>query len=281
MWTNLFLGIIIVSLGAILFIILRKFPYLAAIDTSTIPKEKQAKVKEQILLDRVQRKTKTWWEKHISRYARPTAERLSGWVHAAYSRLQEMEKQYQKTLKEQVKESGADIDQRIMRLLREAEDFVKEEKYADAEKRYIEMISLDVKNADAYRGLGNLYFLNKDYVQAKETLEHLVKIAPEMPGVYLELAGVYKALENLEKALENAKKAAEFDPNHPKTLDFLLEIAILSHNRSLAEETFAKLKEVNPENEKLEGLETKIKEMESGSEEVKENETKSEEKSEE
>lgn len=274
MWTFIFLSIIIAAFGVILFIVLRKFPYLAAIDTSTIPKEKQAKVKEQILLDRMQRKTKTWWEKNITSRTHPFSQRLNVWMQKAYSRLQEMEKQYKKTLKEQVKESGEDIEVRIEQLLREARDFVKEEKYADAEKRYIEIISLDVKNSDAYMGLGDLYFRNKDYAQARETLEHLVKIAPETPGASLELARAYKALENLEKALENAKKAAESEPNHPKTLDFLLEIAILSHNRPLAEETLGKLKEANPENEKLAALEEEVRAMRESAEKKKEAEKK-------
>lgn len=253
------LGVIIACLLGIVFIIARKFPSLAGIDIASLPKEQQAEVRDQILVDRFQRKTKGFFV-NILLNIQPGWKFLKRKIMSIYHYFLELEKRYQKSSKEKVKD-GENIDQKISRLLREAEDFLKEENFSEAEKRFIEIISLDVKNEDAYAGLGKLYFSSKDYEQAKETLEYLLKINPEVSEYYLELGEVYEELKDYEKAVKNAEKAVGLSPNNPRTLDFLIESAIMVGNKKLAGDTLKKLKEVNPENEKLLEWKDKIKEM--------------------
>ncbi len=260
MFTYILIGIIVVCLLAIIFIILRKFPNLAAIDIKSIPSEQQAELKEQILVDRLKRSTGGFFSK-LRKKINPVWLATKKFFLKIYQSLLELEKRYQKSAGKISKESGEDSEQKISRLLREAEELEKEEKFSEAEKKYIEIISLDIKNSKAYHALGELYFEGKNYEQAMETFEYFAKLEPENSEAYLHLAETEKALGNYEKSLENAKKAVDLAPNNPRTLAFLLDIAIIVRNKKLAEDTFKKLQKANPENEKLEELKDKIKEI--------------------
>ena len=44
------------------------------------------------------------------------------------------------------------------------------------EKIYIEIIGLDSQNIKAFRELGQIYFQRKEYEEAKQTLEHILKL---------------------------------------------------------------------------------------------------------
>jgi len=261
MFLYITLGIIIICFLVIVFIVARKFRSLAAIDIKSIPSEQQAELKEKILVGRLKNKTAGFFSS-VGVKLRPAGKFFKSKIIKLHEYLLELEKKYQKSARHASTEAVVEeVEQKIPRLMREAEDLAKEEKYAEAEKKYIEVISLDVKNTKAYAALGDLYFKKKDYEQAKETYEYLINIEPEVSDNYLRLGEVYVEIENNEKALENAQKAVELSPNNPRTLDFLLNIAIIVRNKKLAQETLKKLKEANPENEKLEELKEKIKDI--------------------
>ena len=67
----------------------------------------------------------------------------------------------------------------------------------------------------------------------------------------MSLAEVYRELEEEEKALQTAQRALLLAPNNPKILDFLINISIIMSDKELAADYLGRLKEINPENQKI------------------------------
>ena len=61
-----------------------------------------------------------------------------------------------------------------------------------------------------------------------------------------------------EAAREAALGAIELEPQNPKYLDLLAEVAILCRDKALAERAYNDLRLVNPENNKLADLRERI-----------------------
>lgn len=258
MITDIILIIIGICIITLLIIAIRKFPSAAAIDIKSIPEEQQMEVKEQILIDRFKRVLL-----HIKNTAveliKPGIELLKENFQKLYNHLLELEKKYEKSAKVANGNNGENIDQKIAHLFREAEELINEDKFSEAEKKYIAVIGLDIKNTDAYEGLVDIYLEEKEYKQALETLDYLLKIDPNNPNYYIKSGEVMRILKDHNKMLQNAKGAAKIAPNNPRVLDFLIESAILVNNKKLAENTLKKLEKVNPENEKLDDFRERIK----------------------
>jgi len=165
---------------------------------------------------------------------------------------------------------------------------LKQEKYAEAEKRLIEIIGIDNKNIKAFKLLGGLYFDRKNYEEARETFEYILKLKDDDDAfaqlgkiggeyredsskeaninifrsqTYFDLSLVYKAMEKYDKAIVNLKKALEIEPNNPRYLDTMLEISIIKKDKDLALESYKRLAEANPENQKLPEIKKEIDEM--------------------
>ena len=62
-----------------------------------------------------------------------------------------------------------------------------------------------------------------------------------------------------EEALLNFKEAVRLSPNDPKNLDTLFSAAIEVKDKYLANTTFDKLKQADPNNQKLDEIEEKLK----------------------
>jgi tetratricopeptide (TPR) repeat protein len=181
-------------------------------------------------------------------------------------------------------------------MVQKAEAYVREGSYASAEKLYIETISLDPKSIIAYKGLGELYAFQKEYDQAVEVFDFIIKclnqpdadvyamlgkihkfqgkvleaeqdlkklinLDKERAEAYIDLAIIEKALGKYDLVVEHAGKALLLIPNHPRYLDLILECTIILGKKMEAISYFEKLKEVNPENQKLEDFSKRIKEM--------------------
>ncbi len=86
-------------------------------------------------------------------------------------------------------------------------------------------------------------------------------VSTDIAYYYYSLGQVNHALEDFDTALINFKDAVQLEENNPKYLDMLIEISLIVRNRLLALDTLKKLKEVNPDNQKLEEFEVKIREM--------------------
>lgn len=285
--------IIILCIIALIAIVVRKFPQLSTIDVSTIPEEKEAEIKNRIITERLARKTVARINT-VSGAVLPFFKFFQNRFRKVYQRAVDMERKYRKKYKplagqEELKETVAEM-------LVKAEKFVQDNAYASAEKLYIEIISLDAMNIKAYKGLGELYMFQKEYDQAREVYDFIVKclqkpdaevyrmlglmhkkdgelieavedlqksidLNKERAQSYMELALVYKALGKYEDVYANVEEATQLVPNHPRYLDLYLDMAIELGRKSEAIDLFDRLKEVNPQNQKLDEFAQRIKEL--------------------
>jgi tetratricopeptide (TPR) repeat protein len=185
--------------------------------------------------------------------------------------------------------SDDDLQQKIEQLFSQAEESKKQDDLDGAEKKYIEIIGFDSKNIRAFKELGELYYERKDYEDAKQTFEHILKlggtsheaaepsfkaspaetksavnpelISKQQAQIYADLALVNQALENFVAATASLKKALEIEPNNPRFLDSLLEISIMNKDKVLSLDCYKKLSQVNPDNQKLSDFKAQIDEL--------------------
>ncbi len=275
--------IILVCLTGIIIIYVKKIPYVSTIDIQQLPKEQQADVKKSLIEKRVEDKIKNLAVK-IKNLFSPAVKFSVKYYQLIRGKIKKVEEEYKQKHLFLVKNQPQVAKQKIQDLLENGEKFIKEENLAEAEKKFIEIISLDPDNIDAYQNLGELYLKQKDFKHAEETFKHVLKliirsqrwwqgfrkndkivsasnINSQIASVYLDLGEVYQAMEDNEKALENYKKAAEIEPNNPRNLDFLIKIAIILNKKKIAQKFLQDLKKVNPNNEKIKEFEIQLKEL--------------------
>lgn len=251
------LGIIALSLVGIIFIIVKKFPVLASINIETIKSEQEAIKKEKIVAERLSRKISSTG-KFLYALLAPIGRAVKRLFSNIYAKVSEWEKKYGNKKREKAA-SLTDAQGQLKTLFFEVEECLKTGNLEEAEQKCISIISLDHKNIDAYKKLGAIYIEQKNYENAFETFRHILKLNPDDVETILDLASLHKQRGENEAALANFKRAVELEPGSPRNLDFLIEISIIVKNKDLAEETFKKLREVNPENQKLAEFEERIK----------------------
>lgn len=241
--------LILISLTVIIIIIVKKFPALANLDVHNMPKEKEAKFKEQIISGRLKRNIIMQVSK-LARFVKPALDGVGSFFKWSHNKLLELKESYKSEEKKFL--SKSEIETRAEELFNEFDQLIKEEKNNEAEKKLIEIINLDNKNVKAFRALGELYRERKDYVDAKQTLEHVLRLEKEESGeTYFDLALVDMDSEDFAGAFFNINKALEIEPNNPRYLDTLFEISIINKDKASALGAYKRLKSANPENQKL------------------------------
>jgi len=270
--------ILIVSAALLARIILRRLPELRVLDISQIPGEKQDKNKISILEAKFLRQKKTADNK-IGQIINPVKDFFGSALAKAQSSVAVMEKKYKRQGEvEEVRTKS------INELSAEAKANISAGKYAQGEKDLIEIISRDKKNTSAYEMLFDIYRLTKSYSQAEEIIRYLIKLKSlkyrknknvdslkkekmedtevevletldtddELARYYNDLASIYELMDKKDKALDAYLKANAILPNNPKFLDKVIDLAIGVGDKGLAKKTYKRLKEINPENAKLE-----------------------------
>ncbi len=249
--------LILLSVGVIVLIIARKFPVLANIDVENIPEEKEKRFKEKIISNRLKRSVTMWSSKFI-RLLRPIWQAMSDFLKWAFRKLHELKENYQNEpiLK------GSGTARRIDDLFGEMEELIKINDYEGGEKKLIEIINLDNKNIEAFKRLGLLYLERKSFNEAKETFKHVLKLTEGKEGeIYFDLSLAYKEMGDPVNALADINSALELEPNNPRYLDTLLDISIINKDKVSALKAYKKLKEADPENQKLADLKKQIDEL--------------------
>jgi len=264
------LVLILVSLCIIIVIVVRKFSILANLDIDTIQAEREARFKEQIISSRLKRNFFRYWAR-VVRVVKPMGELILKFFKWIYSRLLEVKEQHSKEVLVKADENS------LEKFFMEAEEFVRDEKYEEAEKKYIDIIGIDSASVKAFRKLGKLYSDRKNYSEAKQTLEHALRLLEKndeglagqltesgeslsalIANTCFEISLVSEEQGNLEDAMVSVNKALAIEPNNPRYLDMKLEISIINNDKETAREVYNKLYEVNPENQKLEELNERI-----------------------
>ncbi len=288
LWYEIILSLLaIVSLLFIVWKYVSKFPLAARVDLGELPEEKQQSVKQVMLERRLQRKVRERLRK-VKVIVSPWWKMLKNIAYNIYQALLEYERNVRaKRLqaKSAVEVGNNSLQQRVELLLSEAEEEMKKDNLLEAEKKLIEVVTLDPKNVKAFAGLGEIYINQRKYKEARETFLYLLKISgadadfydklgqiaqaegklQEAESHYLKsvdinsqnanflyhLAEVYQLEGEYDKAVVYLKKTLSLEPNNPRYLDSLLKVSIIRKDKITAKEIFDKLKEVNSENKKL------------------------------
>ena len=267
-------GICLVIILAILF---KKFPVLAILDINNIPGDKEAKFKDKIIKQRM--------ERDFSKVGGSIAKvflfinnRFTNFLDSAKNQLKKIKMNY----KINKKLSWPERLKMIKELFVEAESHLKKENFTEAEERLVEVISLDAKNLKAFLKLADLYDNQKKWAEARQTYEYALKLARKhkddelimgdlnLSEIYWSLSLVDKELADLEAALENIHEALDLEPNNPRYLDLILDLSIMRKDKEMALNYLEKLAEVNPENNKLADLSAKIDALDSEESKVNE-----------
>ncbi|MFH1822246.1 MAG: tetratricopeptide repeat protein [Patescibacteria group bacterium] len=261
--------LILLSLLIIIIIVVRKFSALASLDIETIKSENEAKVKEQIISNRLKRNFIKWNAKIIN-VAKFIFEKSNLIFKALNNKLYELKEKY----KSSPGLHYGDKDKKVKELFIEVDALINKDMIDEAEKKLIEIIGLDSKNLSAFAALAHLYFENKNYNDAQETFRHILNLIKDQDRdekaegssiqpaeIYFNLALVLQETEKFTEALENIKQALKIEPSNPRYLDSLLELAIINKDKVSALDAYGKLKKVNPDNKKLEEFKKQISEI--------------------
>ncbi len=275
------IAFIVLSALAFVLVVGRKLAIISSVDVKAIPEQKAGALKNQLIEERFSRGSREVFH-WLRRWLRPVQKVVGRQYTKVLERLKALEEKY--SLPADRSRIDDSQQSKVVQLLNEARAFVDEKKLAEAEKKCLEVISLSQYEASAYRLLADVYLQQKQYGQAKEIFEFLLKLNVEDPeahqglgrvavgageyqtaeaeyqkslaladqaSVHLDLADVYQTLGEREKALAACRDALAIEPRNPKILDAFCSLAIECGNREYARDALARLKDVNPENQKL------------------------------
>ena len=278
------IALALLSLIFIFWLVFKKSAKLKNVNVDNLPETKLKKQKEAILTGRLLRVGQGFSSK-IKDLAEPLQGKAGDYFLQYYQKLKKAEKDLRRRGHEKLA-SSVGRSQTIDQLLTEAKQAINKEEYQLAEEMLLDALNIDQYNIEAYKLLAEVYRSRKEYVQAKETLEYLLKLTHDEDAMvyssladiarergnlkqaeedylksislsqdnylhFLSLAEVYLDLEEKEKALDAAKRSLVLSPNNPKILDFLINISIIMQDKELANQYLGRLREVNPENQKI------------------------------
>lgn len=243
---------------------MRHFPALAILDVDNIPEEKERLIKEKIIKDRMKRKF-SFFDKFFS----DILNFFNKFSNIFWSKLSKLQEEQKKKQEEQVL-LEISLEDKIKILFSQADDFIKNENWIEAEKKLIEIISFDDKNFTAFLELGEVYHFEQKWQEAKQTLLYALKLAEiypekadllEVANLNYSLALINKALNDIDEAVLNNSKSLDLDQNNPRYLDLMLDLCIIKKDKNLAIEYLNRIKEVNPDNNNILEWEEKINEL--------------------
>jgi tetratricopeptide (TPR) repeat protein len=246
----------IMSLLAIIFIVIKKLPNLANMNIETLPEEKEGKVRNKLILERLSRKYSSV-KKILNKFFGPVGKVIKQVFENLYQKTVDLEK---KTLKQSAPLKQLDLTQDIKEMAGQARQLALEHELEKAEEKCISILEIDSKNLDAYEILCEIYTENKDYKKARETCRYLSKLLLKggkdktdnhrLANCFADLGWIYELEGRNTYALSNYQKAADLEPNNPRFLDL--------KNKSLAIQVFNSLREADPENQKLAELKAEV-----------------------
>lgn len=281
---------IITSLLVIFFIVIKKIPQLKVIEPEELDIYKEEKIKRNILNKKFQRDIDSFYKKSL-KILRPISSYVSKKINKLYKYLHSLEHKYRTKLVKTYFDDKISLESQVLVHIERADDFLQKKEFAKAETEYIDALKIDVHNLDVYKKLADMYFQNKEYDKAKETYEYILKIKEDdysysrlgdisknkgdlsqamshyvksvavnsnNPMHYYNLAKINLKLEQIEDSLNNVNKALNIEADNPKFLDFLLDLSIIMKDKDLANKTFRRLKEANPDNNRLLEIQEKI-----------------------
>ncbi len=207
-------GISLLALVGAGSIVARHWKALALLDPNSIKEEQERQKREWLIRQRFDRFRVNQWQP-IQRLGRNVWRSIA----QSYARLEERLRSLE-SLYHQAKRPFASVApstrERLATLLAEARSLARDLKWAEAERRFLEMLSLDARSSDAYKGLGTIYLKQHFFDQARETYQFLLKIKRQDDTTYAGLAEIEEQEGNLAKAEQMRLKAVEMSPRQPQ-----------------------------------------------------------------
>ncbi len=288
-WIFIFLALLAAAvLGTVIF---RHWKEIRLLDPDTVRAEQERRTRNYIVNQRfqrrlsaalipVQRSGRRFWERVMRSY-RQVEERLSHLSAASQSAAPAG--------------AGEDDPDLVRRILHEAGELARQERWAESERAYLEVLKHNERHLGAYRGLAALYLSQKQFAQAKETFQFLERIHgaddasyaglaevaeaegdlaraeamrksavesnPKNASRHAELAAYYLAHGSPEFAHAAARRAVELDPLAPQHLEICIESAILLRDRKEADKCYDRLRLRSDDRAKLQAYRKKIDEL--------------------
>lgn len=288
--------LIVGGLTLVTIIIVRRFPQIALLEVDELPQEIDAKRKKKILEEKYNKQLKFMHEK-VSKLLIPLGKMWEKIQKKFRAHMQQTYIKHAQALAKKKKQpkSAPPPPEAVAALLKDAETQLLMEHYDRAEEKFIEVIRFAPRTIEAYRGLGRLYFKQKQYDQALETYNFILKLDPKDGRAYNRLGMIAVAKEDWKSAVSYYKKAIEYNPDialrhydlgftyesmqknqyamrayeravliepmNPKYLDAYVTSAILCNNQEIAQQAYEQLKIANPENKKLASIKRTIRDM--------------------
>ena len=245
MLTLVVIILFLIAVSIIALVVVRKLPQLASLHIEESSREKLKQLKKSLIVSRMIRKLEAVKKKVI---APETWQRVQYIVRQSYTRLKMLEEKY--------RANTADAKIKIL-LKRGLANIVDDPELA--EQCFLDVITLDPRNLDAYEGLSQIYLERKNMHEAQEIAEFLIKINPAARVRYFfELAQKFLQIGDGAEAWKYALQSVNIEPANPKYLDFIIELAILQGSTQDGREYLERLRGVNPENAKLTDFEERL-----------------------
>ncbi len=253
--TIIFLSLLGLGVLVLLWIAIRKLPQLKIVDPSSSKEARTKGVKYDILRKRLERVS---GEKvaSVRRQVSGPFTWIQNGVRRAAARLAAIERSYTERQKSPARRKPN--VQELRRMVDEAHDLLNDEHYDAAEKKLVEVLSMDPKNTDAYEYIGRLYIHTKNIENAKEAFKYLQKLTPQDASVLASLGEIAIIENDIDGAFTYFSRAKNISPNNPKYLDFFIEAAINKGDVMEATIALNHLREVNPDNQKIAVFESRI-----------------------
>lgn len=269
--------IIVVSLYVLIKILVSKFPILSNIKIEYIHKEKEKRAKSKILEKRFLNNLKNFRSRNLLiKFLNNCCQKIGEKIYA-------VEKKYLNKYNEIVKARPQEVEKRIDLVLQEADRELEKNNFQEAESKFTEVLSLDPRNLVALSNLLKIYLYQKKYSLALKTAKHILqlneqaikwwgkfrkkdekipeKLLNELILSLIDVGSIYQEQGNHEQALKYFTKAIKHNPNNPRLLDFLIENCIILKKKEEADNYLSRIKEINPENQKIAEWEEKIKKL--------------------
>ena len=257
MWLWILIGLSGLSVAVLIGIGARHVREVAVLDPKSHPKRQRHGRKVELGMQRLERlggERAKQAARALSRTSRGARLVVKKW----YKKAQALDRQY-KRMQHETAQGVAGSHETRKQLLEDAQRAVADESYTVAEQRLIEYLTLDPKNAQVYERLGIVYMRTRQFEQAKETFRFALSLAPNDASILVYLGELALREGLVKEAAEFFRQAVALRPSNPKYLDFLIESSILAGDAKLAREGVYYLKEANPENNKIDEFEARIK----------------------
>ena len=176
----------------------RRWTELRLLDPLTIKEEQHRTKRESMIRKRFERMREERG-RPFKQLTRATRRKIEQWYEDIAKKLSAIEHAYGSS-RTALSSLTPTTHERIKVLIGEARSLMRHLKWADAEKRYLDVLALDPHHVDAYKGLGQIYLKQKLYPQAQETFSFILKMKRADDATYAALAEIEEAAGRLPEA---------------------------------------------------------------------------------